>query len=88
MYTVFRHTPASVGFAQLSSTALAMNGAGGAVPSPTIGAVAAAVSGSDSPSGEGNGARRVRGDVRASAVGAVVGAVSVVMGAMMFGLVW
>lgn len=66
-----------------------MNGAGGAVPSPTIGAVAAAVSGSGAPSGgEGNGARRVGGDPHASVVGAVVGVVGAMMGAMMFGLVW
>jgi len=37
VYTVLRYDPASVGFAQLSSTALAMNDAGGVPPSPTIG---------------------------------------------------
>jgi cathepsin D len=43
VYSVFRYSPASVGFATLSSTALAMNGAGGAIPSATIGAVTATV---------------------------------------------
>ncbi|EIW79050.1 acid protease [Coniophora puteana RWD-64-598 SS2] len=43
VYTVFRYNPASVGFAQLSSTAVAMNGAGGAAPSPTIGQVSSTV---------------------------------------------
>ncbi|KAI0630626.1 acid protease [Trametes polyzona] len=51
VYTVFRASPASVGFAQLSDTALAMNGKTGAVPSPTVGAVAATVSGSSANSG-------------------------------------
>lgn len=43
MYSVFRHDPPSVGFATLSTAALAQDGAGGAPPSPTIGSVAAAV---------------------------------------------
>lgn len=44
VYTVFRYNPASVGFAQLSDYATSLNGANGAVPSATIGSVAAAVS--------------------------------------------
>jgi len=41
VYSVFRYSPPSVGFAALSDTALAMNGAGGAIPTATIGAVTA-----------------------------------------------
>ncbi|KAH9829970.1 aspartic peptidase domain-containing protein [Rhodofomes roseus] len=44
VYSVFRYNPPAVGFAQLSPTALAMNGARGAAPSATIGSVQAAVS--------------------------------------------
>ncbi|KAG6374669.1 aspartic peptidase domain-containing protein [Boletus reticuloceps] len=44
VYSVFRYSPASVGFAALSDVSLAENGVNGAVPSPTIGSVAAAVS--------------------------------------------
>lgn len=43
VYSVFRYDPASVGFANLSSVAIAENGAGGTVPSATIGAVSATV---------------------------------------------
>jgi len=46
VYSVFRYSPASVGFATLSEKALAQNGAGGAIPTATIGAVTAAVSAS------------------------------------------
>ena len=49
VYSVFRYNPASVGFAQLSETALAMNKAGGSVPTATIGSVVAvATNGSNS----------------------------------------
>ncbi|KAG1817061.1 aspartic peptidase domain-containing protein [Suillus subaureus] len=41
VYSVFRYSPASVGFAALSNTALAMNGVNAAAPSPTIGSVSA-----------------------------------------------
>ncbi|KAH9893556.1 aspartic peptidase domain-containing protein [Cubamyces lactineus] len=51
VYSVFRASPASVGFAQLSETALKMNGALGAAPSPTVGAVAATISGSSANAG-------------------------------------
>ncbi|KAI0369096.1 acid protease [Pilatotrama ljubarskyi] len=51
VYSVFRAQPASVGFAQLSDTALAMNGQSGSAPSPTVGAVAATVSGTNAGSG-------------------------------------
>lgn len=42
VYSVFKYSPASVGFAALSETAIAQNGVKAAVPSPTIGAVTAA----------------------------------------------
>lgn len=51
VYSVFRANPASVGFATLSSEATAMNGKLGSAPSPTIGAVAATVSGSTAGTG-------------------------------------
>lgn len=40
---MFRYSPPSVGFAQLSSDALAMDDRNGLVPSATIGSVAATV---------------------------------------------
>ncbi|KAG5717259.1 hypothetical protein E4T56_gene19947, partial [Termitomyces sp. T112] len=43
VYSVFRYDPPSVGFAELSSVALALNGANTPVPSATIGSVAATV---------------------------------------------
>ncbi|KAI0766648.1 acid protease [Trametes elegans] len=44
VYSVFRSSPASVGFAQLSDTATSMNGKTGSAPSPTVGSVAATIS--------------------------------------------
>ncbi|KAG0692345.1 acid protease [Suillus ampliporus] len=41
VYSVFKYSPASVGFAALSETAIAQNGIKAAVPFPTIGSVAA-----------------------------------------------
>ncbi|KAI0351375.1 acid protease [Trametes cingulata] len=77
VYSVFRAQPASVGFAQLSDAALAMNGKGGSPPSPTVGAVAATVSGSSAGSGtdrssNANGASAV-------AVGSTLGMWAVVL---------
>ncbi|KAF5383540.1 hypothetical protein D9615_003749 [Tricholomella constricta] len=43
VYSVFRYDPPSVGFAQLSDAALALNSANTPVPSATIGSVAATV---------------------------------------------
>lgn len=40
VYSVFRYNPASVGFAQLSSTAIKQNGVAGSLPSATIGSAA------------------------------------------------
>ncbi|KZT25525.1 acid protease [Neolentinus lepideus HHB14362 ss-1] len=44
VYTSFRYSPASVGFAQLSSTAISQDGKEGSAPSATIGSAAAVVS--------------------------------------------
>lgn len=54
VYSVFRYNPPSVGFASLSSIAIAENGAGGAVPSATIGAVSTSVTGSTSAASRGH----------------------------------
>lgn len=73
VYSVFRYNPASVGFAQLSEAALAMNGVNGNPPSATIGSVSASATagvGSNSASGRWHIPRRV-----VSAIAAVVGAV-------------
>ncbi|KAF8552734.1 acid protease [Imleria badia] len=43
VYSVFRYSPPSVGFATLSATALGMNGVNGPPPSATIGSVATSV---------------------------------------------
>ncbi|KAG6898299.1 hypothetical protein C0992_011890 [Termitomyces sp. T32_za158] len=43
VYSVFRYDPPSIGFAELSNAALALNGANTPVPSPTIGSIAATV---------------------------------------------
>lgn len=51
VYSVYRATPPSVGFAQLSNTALAMNGQLGPAPSPTIGRVSATVTGTAAGTG-------------------------------------
>ena len=48
VYSVFRYNPPSVGFAELSATALAMNKPGGSVPTATIGSVVAVATGSGS----------------------------------------
>jgi len=45
VYSVFRYDPPSVGFADLSETALAMNQPGGEVPTATIGSVVAVATG-------------------------------------------
>lgn len=45
MYSVFRYNPPSVGFADLSETALAMNAPGGEIPTATIGSVIAVATG-------------------------------------------
>ncbi|KAJ3995626.1 acid protease [Lentinula boryana] len=56
VYSVFRYNPASVGFAELSSEALAMNGVNAAVPSATIGSAAATVSATAGARDANNGA--------------------------------
>ncbi|OBZ66793.1 Aspartic protease [Grifola frondosa] len=76
VYSVFRASPPAVGFAELSSVALAMNGAVGSAPSPTIGSVSATVGASGSSS-QNSAARDVRagGVVVAWATVVVVGVV-------------
>lgn len=55
VYSVFRYNPPSVGFAQLSETALAMNGvSNAAIPSATVGSAAATVSATSTGSRESN----------------------------------
>lgn len=52
VYTVFRYNPPSVGFANLSSVATGMDGdLNLAVPTPTFGSVAAAVTATDGTNG-------------------------------------
>ncbi|KAH7885826.1 aspartic peptidase domain-containing protein [Phlebopus sp. FC_14] len=63
VYSVFRYNPPSIGFAALSETALAENGADGTVPTPTIGTVSAAVT---------NGVNAAVPNRRGCGVGAVV----------------
>ncbi|KAK2465711.1 hypothetical protein APHAL10511_002255 [Amanita phalloides] len=46
VYSVFRYDPASVGFAQLSSTAVSQGGVSGPLPSATIGTVTTTISAS------------------------------------------
>ncbi|OCH85115.1 acid protease [Obba rivulosa] len=78
VYSVFRASPGpSVGFAQLSAAALAMNGAHGAAPSPTIGSVAAAVT---ATSGLDTGANR---SSNGAARGAAHGALALGAGALL-----
>ncbi|KAH9931946.1 aspartic peptidase domain-containing protein [Fomitopsis serialis] len=63
VYSAFRHDPPSVGFATLSSEAVAMNGAAGDPPSPTIGSVAAAVGSTSSVDSGLNGTNSNSADV-------------------------
>ncbi|EPQ51649.1 acid protease [Gloeophyllum trabeum ATCC 11539] len=61
VYTAFRYSPPSVGFASLSSTALGENGVDGIAPSATIGSPAAVVSSTGKASSNKNDATRSRG---------------------------
>ncbi|TFK52001.1 acid protease [Heliocybe sulcata] len=58
VYSVFRFNPPSVGFAQLSQGALAMDGVNGPLPSATIGSAAASVSASGASDALSSGAGR------------------------------
>jgi len=49
VYSVFRYQPLSIGFAQLSSTAVAQNGIDALAPTPTIGSAAATISATSTP---------------------------------------
>ncbi|GJE87685.1 aspartic peptidase domain-containing protein [Phanerochaete sordida] len=80
VYSVFRSSPASVGFAQLSSESIAMNGANGAAPSATIGSVQSVTPTNTGSSGSGSGSSN--GSGRASAVSASAVLASTVLGAL------
>jgi len=58
VYSVYRYNPPSVGFANLSDVAKAMNGVSGPVPTPTIGSAAAGVMATGRGRGQPNGARK------------------------------
>lgn len=73
VYSVFRAEPPSVGFAVLSDTANAMNGALGPIPTPTFGSVAATVNGHLAT----HGVSSTNGGVRADP--AVAGLVSILV---------
>lgn len=73
VYSVFRAEPPSVGFAALSDTANAMNGALGPIPTPTFGSVAATVNGHLAT----HGVSSTNGGVRAEP--AVAGLVSILV---------
>ncbi|KAI0728027.1 aspartic peptidase domain-containing protein [Fomitopsis betulina] len=83
VYAAFQYDPPAVGFAKLSPTALAMNGAAGAAPSPTIGSVQAAVSATGSldpaKNRESNAAQRGVGGIGAGFVSAAAVAVLAVL---------
>jgi len=57
VYSVYRYNPPSVGFADLSDVAKAMNGVSGPAPTPTIGSAAAGVTATGGR-GRANGARQ------------------------------
>ncbi|EIM86445.1 aspartic peptidase A1 [Stereum hirsutum FP-91666 SS1] len=85
VYSVFRANPASIGFANLSSTALAANGDNDAsAPSPTIGSVSASITGGTSTnSNNGSSSNAARGRFEAGMGMGVVGVVgAVVLGAV------
>ncbi|EGN95046.1 hypothetical protein SERLA73DRAFT_113780 [Serpula lacrymans var. lacrymans S7.3] len=52
VYSVFRYSPPSVGFATLSETVLALNGANGSAPTPSVGPVLTSVTASASVANE------------------------------------
>ena len=77
VYSVFRFDPPSVGFATLSSEALAMNGANVEPPTATIGTVATAT-------GRGNAASSLRSSWSISQIGAMaVGMAGVLLGGVL-----
>ena len=81
VYSVFRYSPLSIGFAELSASALAENGSNGPPPSPTIGPVEATVSATSVPRAGGrstnNGVQRVCRNLVSLAGATVVGQVVV-----------
>jgi cathepsin D len=79
VYSVYRFNPPSVGFANLSSNALAQNRLGQSLPSATIGSSPVTATGSSSSA---NGAEGVVSDVKMMA--AAVGLGAGVLGAILF----
>ncbi|KAI6044490.1 aspartic peptidase domain-containing protein [Pisolithus marmoratus] len=77
VYSVFRYNPPAVGFAELSETALAMNGVNGDPPSATIGSVAATATAGGS-SGSSNSANR-----QSVGAGAIIAALASVVGGVL-----
>ncbi|KAF7770563.1 hypothetical protein Agabi119p4_6537 [Agaricus bisporus var. burnettii] len=75
VYSVFRYDPPSVGFANLSSTAISMNGVTGPVPSSTQGSTVATVSATGAPT-------TLSGDATSSTFG-MMGAMTVVTTSLM-----
>lgn len=76
VYSVYRYNPPSVGFANLSSTALAQNTLGGTLPSATIG--------SSPVTATGSAANGVAGAPDAKHVAAMVGVGAGLLGAALF----
>ena len=84
VYAAFQYDPPAVGFAKLSPTALAMNGAAGAAPSATIGSVQAAVSATGTLDPAKN--RESNAALRGVAGGAGVGLLTAAAAALLAGL--
>ncbi len=66
VYSVFRASPAAVGFAQLLPTATSINGQLGSAPSPTVGSVATVTGGSANTGSARNSNADARGYLRES----------------------
>ncbi|KIJ65164.1 hypothetical protein HYDPIDRAFT_131498 [Hydnomerulius pinastri MD-312] len=79
VYSVFRYSPPSVGFAALSPTALAMNGVNAPAPTATIGSISASATAGAGGPGSINGASPMWG----SSIGAIGVAVAVSVGAVL-----
>jgi hypothetical protein len=79
VYSVFRYHPLSIGFAELSATAIAENGSNGPVPSPTIGSASATVSATSSSqqSAKPGGASAFSGNPMVAALVSLAGALAV-----------
>ncbi|KAH7885800.1 aspartic peptidase domain-containing protein [Phlebopus sp. FC_14] len=76
VYSVFRYSPPSIGFAALSPTALAMNGVNAPPPSPTIGSISASATAGPGRGGTGAASKRwcTSSSAIAGAFAAIIGA--------------